>query len=314
MSRYGMPQMTDMAMNRIQPRRDMGIVLVDLAVRWGRIARLHAPPPVGPGSVRRGCRDLGPGPSRRACRPGRRSGLGTAGHLVGPQFRGDRHRPAVRRWPVGPGVAMGERWRGDPGLEGVLVAPARDHEPLPAIIGGAEELEALEPVLVVHRPGAGGEALRQLVAGVVGNGDGVGLDHGRSFTSSHGTSRGNGTLTLIFSGPPLLVRAEGPRRRPPARVPRSASLCQVLPRSVRFCLVLTGYPPDSGAISERTQTWIVLGTGVVARLRPGSCPTWLAADSREHFSPMTRRRSAATLSPSRCDPSPSGHGQGSEED
>jgi hypothetical protein len=68
--------------------------------------------------------------------------------------------------------------RGDPLLEGLLVPPAGDDQPLAAVVGRTKQLEPLEAVLVVHRPGAGGEALGQLVAGVLGHGDGVDLDHG----------------------------------------------------------------------------------------------------------------------------------------
>ena len=67
--------------------------------------------------------------------------------------------------------------RGDPTPERFLVAPSGDDQPLLAAVGGPEQLEALETVLTVYGAGAGGEALRQLVPGVVGHGDGVDLDN-----------------------------------------------------------------------------------------------------------------------------------------
>ena len=105
-------------------------------------------------------------------------GFGAAGDLVGPQFGRHRHRPTMRRRAVGAGVAVGEGRGGDPALEGLLVAPAGHDEPLAAVVGGAQQLEALEALLVVHGPGAGGEAAGQLVAGVGGHRDGVDLDDG----------------------------------------------------------------------------------------------------------------------------------------
>ena len=53
----------------------------------------------------------------------------------------------------------------DPRLERVLVAPPRQHQPLVAVVGGPEQLEALEPVGVVDGTGACREPVRQLVTG-----------------------------------------------------------------------------------------------------------------------------------------------------
>ena len=87
------------------------------------------------------------------------SGCGAERHLVGPQLRADRHRAAVGRGPIGAGMAMGECWRRDPGLEGILVAPAGHDQPLSTVVGGPEQFETLEALLVVDRAGTGGEAL-----------------------------------------------------------------------------------------------------------------------------------------------------------
>src|SRR5262245_27987775 len=79
-------------------------------------------------------------------------------------------------------MAVTERRAVHPRLEGGLVAPAGDDEPRGPVVGGLEQLEALEAVLVVDRPGSRCEALGQLVAAPLGNGDGVDLDdlrHGR---------------------------------------------------------------------------------------------------------------------------------------
>src|SRR4051812_1111831 len=76
-------------------------------------------------------------------------------------------------------MAVRERGRRDPALERLLVAPARDDQPLETTVGRPEELEALEAVLTVDRARACGEPLGQLVAGVLGNRDGIDLDDGR---------------------------------------------------------------------------------------------------------------------------------------
>ena len=54
---------------------------------------------------------------------------------------------------------------GGPRLEGRLVLPAGHHQPGGPPVGGAQQLEALEARLAVHRAGTGGEAAGQLVAG-----------------------------------------------------------------------------------------------------------------------------------------------------
>ena len=74
------------------------------------------------------------------------------------------------RGTVGAGMAVREGGRRHPLVERLLVAPARDDEPLQAIIGGTEQLEALEAVLIVDGPGPrlreAAEALRWLSGGV----------------------------------------------------------------------------------------------------------------------------------------------------
>ena len=57
----------------------------------------------------------------------------------------------------------------------LLVAPPSDDEPRRAAVGRPEELEALEPVLVVDGARTRREAPSQLVAGVLGDRDGVDL-------------------------------------------------------------------------------------------------------------------------------------------
>src|SRR4029434_9811699 len=66
----------------------------------------------------------------------------------------------------------------DPGVDRLPAQPTGDHQPGRALVGRAEQLEALEAVLVVHGAGPGGEPLAQLVAGALGHGDGVDLDDG----------------------------------------------------------------------------------------------------------------------------------------
>ena len=59
--------------------------------------------------------------------------------------------------PVRTGVTMTEGGRLHPGLEGLLVPPAGYHQPLGPAVGRAQQLESLEAVLPVHRPGPAGE-------------------------------------------------------------------------------------------------------------------------------------------------------------
>ena len=87
-----------------------------------------------------------------------------------------RRRRRARRPSGGPGRRRGAH----PGLERLLVAPAGDDEPLLAVVGRLEQLEALESVGVVDRAGPRGEPVGQLVTGVGGHGDGVDLDRGHS--------------------------------------------------------------------------------------------------------------------------------------
>ena len=82
--------------------------------------------------------------------------------------------------PVGTRVPVRERGRGDPGLERVFVVPPGDDEPLEPPVGRPQQLETLEAFLPVDRAGAGREAPRELVSGVLGHGDGVDLDDGHT--------------------------------------------------------------------------------------------------------------------------------------
>jgi len=56
-------------------------------------------------------------------------------------------------------VAVCKAGRADPTLERLLVMPPGDDQPLVAPVGGSEQLESLEPLLVVNCAGAGGKAL-----------------------------------------------------------------------------------------------------------------------------------------------------------
>lgn len=77
---------------------------------------------------------------------------------------------------AGAGMTVAERRRVEPRLEGLLVAPARDHEPGRPAVGGLEEFEALEAFLVVDGASASGEPPGKFVAAVGRNGDRVDLD------------------------------------------------------------------------------------------------------------------------------------------
>jgi len=72
-----------------------------------------------------------------------------------------------RPTPVWPCAKPGEPTQP---LERLLVMPPGDDQPLVAPVGGSEQLESLEPLLVVNCAGAGGKALRQLVSGTVRHG------------------------------------------------------------------------------------------------------------------------------------------------
>jgi predicted dinucleotide-binding enzyme len=117
---------------------------------------------------------------------------GAAGDLVGPDLAADPHRR--RRLPAGPlgrrTVSVREGGGLHPGIEGVVVPPAGDHQPGRPVVGGLEQLKALEAVLVVHGPGPGGETARQFVTGVGWYGDRVDLHHSHGIdlfrSGSHG--------------------------------------------------------------------------------------------------------------------------------
>src|SRR4051794_6828051 len=104
--------------------------------------------------------------------------LGAAGDLVGPQLRAHRHRgrSVTAAALLLAAMPMAERRAVDPRLERLLVAPAGHDEPRGAVVGGLEQLEPFEAVLVVDRPGPSGEPLGQLVATAFRDRDGVDLD------------------------------------------------------------------------------------------------------------------------------------------
>jgi hypothetical protein len=60
-------------------------------------------------------------------------------------------------------MAFGERRRLDPRLERVLVPPPGEHQPLGPVVGGPEQLEALETLGVVDGSGARREPVGELV-------------------------------------------------------------------------------------------------------------------------------------------------------
>jgi hypothetical protein len=78
--------------------------------------------------------------------------------------------PRDRLWgraalPLGGGaMAVGKGLRTEPGLEGLLVAPAGEHQPLLLVVGGLEQREPIEAVGVVDDPGSGRELVSQFVA------------------------------------------------------------------------------------------------------------------------------------------------------
>ena len=77
----------------------------------------------------------------------------------------------------------------DPGVEAGDIGPTGDDEPLGAVVGGFEQLEALEPGLVVDGSGASGEAAGEFVAGVGRHGDGVDADDGHRSIVASGRGR-----------------------------------------------------------------------------------------------------------------------------
>lgn len=85
------------------------------------------------------------------------------------------------RGTVGAGMPVGEGRRGDPGLEGRLVAPAGDDEPGRAAVRWAEQLEPLEAVGVVHGSRSSGETPRQLVTRALRDRDGIDAHNAHPF-------------------------------------------------------------------------------------------------------------------------------------
>jgi hypothetical protein len=73
-------------------------------------------------------------------------------------------------------VAMREGLRIHPRLEGRLILPPSQHEPLIAVVSRFQQLEALETFCVVDCTSAGRKAVRQLVAGLSRDGDDIDLD------------------------------------------------------------------------------------------------------------------------------------------
>src|SRR4029453_12777669 len=99
----------------------------------------------------------------------------------------------------------------------VLVPPPGHHQPGRALVGRLEQLEPLEPVLVVHGPGPGGEPPPQLVAGGGGNGDRVDLDDGHDLTVRDGAAgpkpaapQASSTLSWWPSGTPWRMKNSVP--------------------------------------------------------------------------------------------------------
>jgi hypothetical protein len=71
-----------------------------------------------------------------------------------------------------PGGEVGAR---HPRAEGLLVTPLRHDEAHLAVVVRAQELEALEPLVLLDLPGAGGEPLGELLEPLLRNGDGIDL-------------------------------------------------------------------------------------------------------------------------------------------
>jgi hypothetical protein len=58
-----------------------------------------------------------------------------------------------------------------------LVFPPGDDQPLVSLVGGTQQFETFEAILIVHRTGSGGEPPREFVSCVVWHGDGIDLDN-----------------------------------------------------------------------------------------------------------------------------------------
>ncbi|CAM8650484.1 hypothetical protein MCETE4_01524 [Acidimicrobiia bacterium] len=74
---------------------------------------------------------------------------------------------------TGTSMAIGECGRGDPGVEGVFIAPASDDKPLSAFVGGLQEFETFKAVLPIDRSRPSSKAMGEFVAGVSRDSDGV---------------------------------------------------------------------------------------------------------------------------------------------
>jgi hypothetical protein len=83
------------------------------------------------------------------------------GDDVGPDLAvtRDRLRGGTTLTFRGGAVTLGERLRSQPGLEGLLVAPPGDHQPLIPVIGRLQQFVTLESVRIVNGSGACGESV-----------------------------------------------------------------------------------------------------------------------------------------------------------
>ena len=121
-------------------------------------------------------------------------------------------------------VTVPERGGAQPGLERLLVPPARDHQPGGALVGGLEQLEGLESWLVVHGTRTGGEPAGELVAAIWRNGDCVDLHDGHAADHvSPGPARSlpaggliTGRAICLPRAPLFAMVARRPGRRPVA--------------------------------------------------------------------------------------------------
>src|SRR5262245_14603498 len=147
-------------------------------------------------------------------------------------------------------VPRAERRRGHPRLERRLVPPAGDDEPGGPVVDGAEELEALEAVLLVDGAGAGGEATPELVARLGRDGDGVDLDDRHAAEDATPTPPPTPRFRPVSvprtGGMPRRPRSTG-RGRSPRRGPGGPGTCgrprRGRPGRRRATTGATGAPP-----------------------------------------------------------------------
>ena len=86
------------------------------------------------------------------------------------------------RSTFGTAMSIGERRRGDPCSEGILVTPTSDDEPLVTAVGGLEELETLEAIGSVDGTSPGGEPMSKFIARLCGNSDGIDANDGHGLS------------------------------------------------------------------------------------------------------------------------------------